>query len=175
MATVNEYSYNFGIDSVVFSHATTNSDMCFVSDKISIGTLDDDGYIQLSSEYNTGGNGSVEFYILDGSEVKPILPIETEIVIDEKIFYGLNTRFSIDEDNKVTIKKNGIPLDITLSQAINTNDSGYTITYTPLNPYKIELNNATIRIKVILRTYDTNLEAPFVKSMSINKYGGTFI
>ena len=127
--------------------------------------------IQLTSEYNTGQDGSIEFYILDGSEPKPILPIGTNTVINEKIFFGLRPRFSIDPDEDIVIKKNGSIVDTSIEQAIDSNEDGYTVSYVPLDAHNLRVKNYSVRIKAILRTYNKNSEAPHIKNIAIRKYG----
>lgn len=169
--TSKKYSYHFGIDSINFSQVRIEQNMCFISDDIEIGYLDEDEYIQLTSEFNTGENGSIEFYILDGSEAKSILPIGTEVVLDEKIFFGLRTRFSINNNEPITIKKNGVVVDVSLEQAINSNEDGYTVSYSPLDAHDLIVKNQVVKVKAILRTYNKNTEAPFIKRLAIKKYG----
>lgn len=166
-----KFSYHFGIDTLNFSQISVNENMCFISEDIEMGDLKEDEYIQLTSEFDTGENGSIEYYIIDGSEPKPILPANTEVVIDEKIFFGLRTRFSIDTDSEVIIKKNGAPIDITLEQAINSNEDGYTVSYTPIDAHNIRVKNYIVKVKAILRTYNKNSEAPHIKNIAIRKYG----
>lgn len=173
--TIKKYSYNFGIDSFSFGRAKLNDTMCFISEDIEIENLKENEYIQLIANYNTGGNGSIEFYIIDGANEKPILPIDTNTVINEKIFFGLRTRFSIDPDEDVLIKKHGMLVDISLDQAINSNEDGYTVTYTPMDAHNLYIKNSTIRVKAIIRTYDNTEEAPFIKNMAIKKYGGNLV
>lgn len=170
-ASSDKYSYHFGIDSINFSNIKVEENMCFISEDIEIGQLEEDEYIQLISDYNTGENGSIEFYVLDGSEPKSILPIGTNVVLDEKIFFGLRTRFSIDEDEPITIKKNNIVVDVTLDQAINSNEDGYTVSYTPIDAHDLTIKNDVVKLKVIIRTYSKNVDAPFVKRIAIKKYG----
>lgn len=169
--TAKKYSYHFGIDTINFSQIRIEENMCFISDNIEIGYLEEDEYIQLTSEFNTGENGSIEFYVLDGSEAKSILPIGTEVIIDEKIFFGLRTRFSINNNEPITIKKNGVIVDVSLEQAINSNEDGYTVSYSPLDAHDLIVKNDVIKIKAILRTYNKNNEAPFIKRLAIKKYG----
>lgn len=173
--TVKKYSYSFGIDSFLFGRAKLHNDMCFISEDIEIENLKENEYIQLISNYNTGGNGSIEFYILDGANEKPILPIDTNTIIDEKIFFGLRTRFSVDTDKEILVKKNGMLVDISLDQAINSNEDGYTVSYTPLDAHNVNIKNNIIQIKAIIRTYDNTQEAPFIKSIAVKKYGGVLI
>lgn len=168
-----KYSYCFGIDSIEFSHINVEDAMCFISDEIDVGILSDDEYIQLIADYNAGDNGSVEFYIIDGSTAKEILPIGTDVVINEKIFFGLRTRFSIDNTKSIIVKKDGNIVDISLDTAIEQNDTGYTVSYNPLDAHNIKTTNSSIMVKVIIRTYDKNARPPFVKSLAIKKYGRT--
>lgn len=169
--TEKKYTYHFGIDSIELSEIHVEDNMCFISEDIEIGELAEDEYIQLVSSYDTGDNGSVEFYILDGSEPKPILPIDTSVVINEKVFFGLRPRFAIDTDHDVVIKKDGSTVDTSLDQAIDSNKDGYTVSYTPLDAHDLTIKNHSIRVKAILRTYDKNAEAPYIKNIAIKKYG----
>lgn len=170
------YEYIFGIDSILIGETNVNRDACFVSEEIEIGYLNDKEYIQLESSYYCDGRSSIEFYILDGSEIKPILPIKDETVKNEKIFNGLKTRFSINPDNKITIKKNGIVVDVDLDDAINSQSGDYTIDYTPINSHSItRINNKTIKVKVVLRMYDDDCIAPYVSSILIKKFGGNLL
>lgn len=169
--TEKKYSYHFGIDNIELSEIYVEDNMCFISEDIEIGELAEDEYIQLTSSYNTGDNGSIEFYVLDGAEPAPILPIDTDTVINEKIFFGLRTRFAIDTDCDVVIKKDGSVVDTTLDQAINSNKDGYTVSYTPLDAHDLVTKNYSIRVKAILRTYDKNAKAPYIKNIAIRKYG----
>ena len=105
------------------------------------------------------------------STPKEILPVNTTKVVNEKIFFGLRTRFSIDTEDEVIIKKNGSPVDISLDTAIELNEDGYTVSYTPLDAHNIRVTNSSIRVKAIIRTFDKNSKAPFIKSLAIKKYG----
>ena len=166
-----KYSYHFGIDSINFSQVRIEQNMCFISENIEVGYLQEDEYIQLTSEFNTGENGSIEFYILDGLEAKSILPIGTEVVLNEKIFFGLRPRFSINNNEPITIKKNGVVVDVSLEQAINSNEDGYTVSYSPLDAHDLIVKNDVVKVKAILRTYNKNTEAPSIKRLAIKKYG----
>lgn len=164
------YIYNFGIDEIKIGQSSIEDTAAFVSNEIEVGILNKEEYIQITSQYSCI-NDSIEFYIIDGTEAKPILPIGEEKVIDEKIFYGLRTRFSIDEKEDIVIKKNGIITDTTLEQAINSNEGGYTVTYTPINAHSVIPSNNHIKIKAILRLYDKTTAPPHIKSITIKKYG----
>lgn len=169
--TSKKFSYHFGIDSINFSQVRIEQNMCFISEDIEIGYLKEDEYIQLTAEFDTGENGAIEFYVIDSSDPKSILPIGTEVINNEKIFFGLRPRFSINNNEAIIIKKNGVIVDVSLDQAINSNEDGYTISYSPLDSHDLVIKNNTIKIKAILRTYDKNGEAPFIKRLAIKKYG----
>lgn len=169
------YFYDFSIDELEIGYAELDKAMCFISDDIDLGELRDDTYIQLSASYDAGLYGSVEFYIEDSLNLKPILPIEDLKVVNEKIFPGLEPRFPIDTNDEIIIKNNNIKVDISLDDAINSSEGNYTVSYTPVNPYDVKVSNQHIRIKVILRCYDNNKNRPLVRSIIINKYGGSFI
>ena len=169
------YSYEFGIKQINLGYSELNKSMCYISDEIDLGELDKDTYIQLSSNYDTGINGSIEFYIEDSLNSKAILPIEEVEVKNEKIFLGLMTRFAIDTDKEISIYKNGIKIDIDLDDAINAKDGEYVISYTPINPYNVKVNNSKIRVKTILRTYEETCNTPYINSITIKKYKGVNI
>ena len=171
------YTYSFGIKNILIGCTQFNKDMCYMSEEIDLGEIDDNTVLQLSADYSVGINGSIEFCIEDSLTSKPILQLEEKKVIDEKIFNGLRTRFAIDTNNEVIIKKNGIVIDKTLDDIIETkdNDNIYTVSYTPINPYNITVNNSTIRVKVILRSYETTSNTPYISKITIRKYGGTSI
>lgn len=173
--TSKKYSYHFGIDDIKFSQININETMFFISDEIEIGTLSKSEYIQLASEYSEGDYGSVEFYILDGPNETPILPCNTKSVMDEKVFYGYNTRFTIDEDNDIIVKKDGAIADVTFEKAKESNDKNYTVSYTPIDAHNIRPTSDIIKVKAILRTYDKDAAAPYIKSIAIKKYGGTLL
>lgn len=170
--TYKKYTYNFGIDSIIFSKSKLEQNQCFITDEVKLENQNKKKYIQLDAEFSCDTDSSIEFYIIDGSVEKSILPINTSRIIDEKIFYGLRPRFSIDSDEEIVIKKNGTIVDVTLDHAINTNEDGYTVSYTPLNAYNLSLNNDNIKLKIIMRIYNTDATMPIIKKMSIRQFGG---
>lgn len=170
---IKKYNYLFGIDKVNIGNSIRPENSCFVSNEIEIGFLNEEDYIQLSAKYDIGLNGSIEFYIIDGSNIKPILPIEENQVIDEKIFTGFKTRFSIDSTKNIIIKENGIISSLSLEEVYNSEKTNLTITYTPINSYSVKTENHSIKIKAILRLYDNNTAAPYIKEIAIKKFGGS--
>lgn len=170
---IKKYNYLFGVDEINVGSSIRPKNSCFISNEIEIGYLNEEDYIQLSSKYDTGLNGSIEFYIIDGSNIKPILPIEENQVINEKIFTGIKTRFSIDNTKDIIIKENGIISNLSLDEVFNSEKTNLTITYTPINPYSIKIENQSIKVKAILRVYEDNVSAPYIKEIAIKKFGGS--
>jgi hypothetical protein len=169
---VSKYSYFFGVDKVKLSNRLIKQNCCFISQDISIGQLEVGEFIQLDTEYITGDQSSIEFYIIDGSMEKPIMPIVDTIISDEKVFYGLPSRFSIDESLKPEVKRNGMLVDLTFSQAKQLNDALYTVSYKPVESYDYIALNSTIKVKVVMRLYDKNNKVPYISKMKIRKFGG---
>lgn len=169
---VKKYKYVFGIDDIKIGKATIPESACFISEEIEIGYLKEDEYLQITSKYNCGMNNSIEFYIIDGSEPIPILPVEEEKIVNEKIFYGLRTRFSINNDEEIVIKENGHKLNIDLEDAIILNTKNLTIDYVPVNAYSVKPTSQYIKIKIIIRNYDKTTEAPSVENVTVKKFGG---
>jgi hypothetical protein len=169
---VTKYEYFFGLDKIDFCNVEILPNSCFISKSKTIGTLDSDEYIQLDATYNSSIGSSVEFYIVDGSIDIPILPTNITMVTDEVIFYGKSTRFQIDNNKDVIIKKDGQVINLSIEEAIKMNDGLYTVSYTPVNAYKYRPINNTIKVKVIQRLFDDELPASNVSKVKIRKYGG---
>lgn len=169
---VNKYSYFFGLDKLAVNNVTVNPNCCFVSQEIALGEITEDGYIQLEADFSNENNSAIEFYIVDGSNEVAILPVNQNLVLNEKIFFGLSTRFNVDVSKGYEIKKNGTIIDITLEKAMQSTDALYTITYTPTTTHNYKPINSSIKIKVVLRLYDKEANAPYITKMKIRKFGG---
>lgn len=165
------YYYLFGLDKIEIMYVTKSNKSCFISKEIKIDKLKNNEYISLDSTYSCE-EGSVEFYIIDGTNEIPILPENRTEVIHEKVFYKTPTRFVIDNINSIKVYKNGIPAKISLNEAISDPEENYTVSYIPKDSSAIEnLINDKIKIKAIIRTYNEDY-IPFIKSIQIKKYGG---
>lgn len=132
-------------------------------------------YIELSANIGEYKNASIEFSIYDGITEYPILPKEQKTIQDELLISGLSTRFSIDTGAPVTIKKDGekvadsyLNFDKNLLKDMNQT---YTISYTPVNPYRLAIVNTSIRLKIIVRVYKNGIP-PLLKNVNIIKSGG---
>lgn len=171
--TISYYEYVFGIDSLVIGETNINKNTCFISNEIEIGYLNKNEYIQMEANYFVDKNSSVEFYIIDGSSIKPILPMNDTKVYNEKIFHGLKTRFAINSNEPYEIKKDNNNVNITLEEAVKDQKNLYTINYTPINSHSItNIKNSSIKIKIVLRLFDENSAAPYVTRVTIKKFGG---
>ena len=165
------YYYLFGLDKIEIMFVTKSNKSCFISKEIKIDRLKNNEYIALDSSYSCEG-GSIEFYIMDGTNEIPILPEDVDEIIHEKVFYKTPTRFIIDDINSIKVFKNGIPSKISLNEAISDPDESYTVSYKPKSCNSIDnLINEKVKLKAIMRTYDENY-IPFIKSIQIKKYGG---
>ena len=164
------YYYLFGIDDIKFEYVSQDENSGYVSQDIYIGELKSNEYLTLYSDASVE-NGSIEYYIINGTETIPILPENENRVIDEKIFYKYPTRFTIDTSKEVIIKKNGKVENISIYEAMNKKDNNlWTISYTPIIKNLNNLYNKHIRIKVIMRSYGGNNS--FINNIKVRKYGG---
>lgn len=132
-------------------------------------------YIELSADIGEYKNASIEFSIYDGITEYPILPKEQKTIQDELLISGLSTRFSIDTGAPITIKKDGEKVaDSYLNfdkNLLRDASQTYTISYTPVNPYRLAIVNTSIRLKIIVRVYKNGIP-PLLKNINIIKSGG---
>ena len=165
------YYYLFGIDNIEIEHVNINDNSTFYSKDIHIGTIAANEHISLYTKENII-QGSVEYYIINNNDEIPILPENTDQVIDEKIFYKTPTRFPIDYNKPIVIKKNLEPINISVYDVQNINDNNlYTISYTPIQNILSDSLNENIKIKTIIRTYNPFINNS-IESINIKKYGG---
>lgn len=166
------YYYLFGIDNLLLEYVSIEKQSCFYSKDIKIDELKENEHITIDT-VDSIERGSIEYYIVDGTDLLPILPEKTAKIIDEKIFYKMNTRFPYDSTKPITIKRNGDITKLTIYEAINNTDKDtlFTISYTPTVSAINSLNNDKIKIKAIIRNYDENFNS-FIRNMNIKKYGG---
>lgn len=174
---INKYSYYFGIDNLKVKNVKINETCCFISKTIYLESIEEEDYIELDANYYIDDISSIEFYIIDGENEIPILPINDTKVMNEKVFFGLSTRFIVDDSNEVIIKQDSKITTYTLNDVLypTTIDTSlnYNITYTPKTSYKYKPLNNNIKVKVIIRTYGVQEYIPYVKSIKIRKYGGS--
>lgn len=176
--TKTRYMYIVGIDTLDIKRAETYDDGYFISDYIDIGALKEDEYVQLDVSYTAGNYSTVEFSILDGDVERPVMPVNSQYVDNEKIFPETDLRFTIDYDLQSSgitqIKKDGIVTDISLEDAKRQYDGKYSVSYEPVDDYYVckPINNS-IRVKATIRTYGKILDVvPYINKITLRKYGG---
>lgn len=165
------YYYLFGLDKISIQYAEPDMKSCFISKEIKIESLKEHEYLALQADYLCE-KGNIEFYIIDGTNEIPILPEGENIVSEEQVFYKVATRFTVDDITSIKVYKDSVPSKVSLNEAVNDPQEGYTVSYAPKAATSIDniLSN-TIKVKAIIRCYDKNY-IPFIKSIRIKKYGG---
>lgn len=162
----NSYEYIFGINKLETSFNYVEEISGYISPAINVDTIN---YIKLSVD--TDSFESTEFYIIDGVNEYPILPVEQEKVEKEKLIQNINTRFVIDTSKEYTIFKDNEKENISLEEVYNRDLSSadYRISYYPSSGHSYSSNSDSIAIKII--QYKTIVPSE-IRSISIQKYGG---
>ena len=166
------YTYMFGIDSISIKHVEQENESCFISQSINIGNVEKNEYIQLHVKDVINENAGIEYYLLDGDIEIPLMPADTKIIKNEKLFPTLPIRFSIPHDSEITIKKNGILTDISLDDAKEQILSKFSVDYIPDLKYNYTPINSNLRVKAIIRKYTNQIDNSYIDSIKIRKYGG---
>lgn len=179
ITTVTKYIYVFGLDSINVGLIDFNNDCYFLSETIETGKFNENDYLQLQVDDNYGEYSSIEYFIVDGDMEIPLLPVKERYVFNEKIFPEDELRFGIDDDlyakGVFAIKKDGLAIKTTLDEVKDLYDATYCVSYQPINDcYSYTPINDSIRIKAIIRIFGDIVDTvPYIKSISIKKYGGT--
>lgn len=167
---LNKFTYYFGIDDIQLRHVSLNPTCCFISRSIELGELSQDDYIELDARYSIDAYSSVEFYIIDGTNEIPIVPIKDKLIQNEKVFNGYPTRFKVDKTKPVIVKREGVTTNVTLEDAL-ANNQNYVITYTPDGGYQYKPFHNAIKVKIIIRNERLENYAPCVMNgIKIRKY-----
>jgi hypothetical protein len=168
---INKTTYFFGIDAITSRYRIINKTCGIVFKNISIGRC---SYIELVANAVTNDNCSVEFYIIDGTKELSILPVSCNRVVNEKLFFNMSPRFSVDIKREIEIKKNGQIIKRTVDglEDLNLHDGLYTISYTPIEAYQYYPENETISVKVLQRLYKESAEPSYITNLLVRKYGG---
>lgn len=166
-------SYAFGIKNVVPGYRSYNLTSGIVSAEIPV---ENTRYIELAADVTENDASSVEFSILDGNTEQPILPGSIRTVRREKLFYNLKPRFDIDTSHTVTIQEDGKDVgssyaDFDQEKLRNTNHV-YTISYTPLNAWRVTVEHTVVKLKAVVRVY-ANGYPPRIEHIAVQKGGGT--
>lgn len=168
---VNKATYFFGIDLITSHYRVLNNTNGMIFKNVSIGRC---SFIELAASMVVNESCSVEFYIIDGTKEVPILPVSCDRIVNEKLFFNMNPRFSVDVKKDIEVKKNGQIIQRTISglENLDLQDGLYTISYTPTDAYRYFPESESINIKVIQRMYDEKAEPSYVKNLLVRKYGG---
>ena len=168
----NMYTYIFGIDSITIKHIEQETDSCFISESINVGSFSEKEYLQLICEDVVSEYAGIEYSILDGDIEIPILPVGKELIKNEKLFATLPLRFKLDETELFSIKKDGLTTDISIDDAKIQVLSRFSIDYYPDFKYNYTPINSNIRIKAVIRKFNKNIDTSYIRHLKIRKYGG---
>lgn len=168
----NMYTYIFGIDSITIKHIEQETDSCFISESINVGSFSEKEYLQLICEDVVSEYAGIEYSILDGDIEIPILPVGKELIKNEKLFATLPLRFKLDETGLFSIKKDGLTTDISIDDAKIQVLSRFSIDYYPDFKYNYTPINSNIRIKAVIRKFNKNIDTSYIRHLKIRKYGG---
>lgn len=162
--------YYFGIDNIQIAKVKYDKISAYISPTIEIGSS---SYIQLSVKSNKDIS-NIEFSIIEKESEHPIVPIEVSKV-SEKLFWNLDTRFTINRKETQLIRENNIETSLSLSDIAesNFNSNIYTIEYTPTQQsYLYYPETSSIKIKVIQRCLFDDSVPAVISNITILKYGG---
>lgn len=162
--------YDFGIDSIEVAEKSFYKTSGFISPEI---TLNDSCYhIELDGPVYS----SLEYYIIDGDDTTAILPQKQMKIEDEKLFYQMPTRFTVEDPDSVVIRMNGQMTNygyMDLMDLPRSTDKVYTISYTPSETGRTYIpKHKKIRVKVIQRIMETNAQPKPIDQIVIKSYGG---
>lgn len=168
-------TYYFGLDKIQINKTKYDKVSAYISPTINIGNS---SYIKLSVQSNKDISSNIEFSIIEEENENPILPIEIEDMITEKLFFRLDTRFPIDNTQKYIIKENNLIISATLDELNNKdfNSNVYTIQYVPIKQsYLYYPKTDNIKVKVVQRIMSEDTIPAVIKSITILKFGGNKI
>ena len=163
--------YRIGFEDFTICTQTLQPYSGLISKKIDVSGS---SYISLTAVSHNIENGAVEFYIIDGTAEIPIFPENSTMVINEKLFYGLDTRFPIDyingEEPILFEDNNALDKSYTQLSAEDFKAHRYTLTYLPpeFTKQHVPASNA-IQIKAVIRQYGD--QQVYVDHILLKKYG----
>ena len=165
--------YKLGIANLEFKTVNYFKDTAIITKPVNVSEC---SYITLSVKESEAYNSFVEYYIIDGiDDETPILPEDRKEVTGEKLFYGLPTRFIVDnsqkqpilyEDGKVSNK------DYNLLTYEDFLSHEYRLDYWPdgesINKYTPKNNN--ISLKIVIRNYTDIFSPVYISDIRLNLY-----
>lgn len=168
--------YKLGIANLEFKTVNYFKDTAIVTKPVDVSEC---SYITLAVKESEGYNSFVEYSIIDGIDDEiPILPEGRKEVTGEKLFYGLPTRFIVDnsqkqpilyEDGKVSNKDYNL---LTHEDFLNYE---YRLDYWPdgesINKYFPK--NDSISLKIVIRNYTDTFSPVYISDIGLNLYGSS--
>lgn len=165
--------YKFGIANLEFKTVNYFKDTAIITKPIDVSEC---SYVTLSVKESEAYNSFVEYSIMDGiNDEIPILPENRREVIREKLFYGLSTRFIVDnsqklpvlyEDGKISNKEYNL---LTHEDFLNHE---YSLDYWPceesINKYVPK--NDSISLKIVIRNYTDIFSPVYISDVRFNIY-----
>ena len=102
----------------------------------------------------------------------PILPLEKDKVVREKLLYQTMPRFTPNYDQDITVFCDGAVTTLSLDDmdSMEFNAHTYEVTYTPVNAYVYHPKNEKISIKILQRK--TDMLPTTIQAVSVRVHGG---
>ena len=165
--------YTLGIADLKFKIVNYFKDTAIITKPVDVSEC---SYITLSVKESEGYNSFVEYSVIDGIDDEiPILPEDRKEVTGEKLFYGLPTRFIVDnsqkqpilyEDGKVSNKDYNL---LTHEDFLNHE---YRLDYWPdgesINKYLPKNDN--ISLKIVIRNYTDIFSPVYISDIRLSLY-----
>ena len=168
--------YKLGITNLEFKTVNYFKDTAIITKSIDVSEC---SYITLSVKESEAYNSFVEYSIVDGIDDEiPILPEDKKEVTREKLFFGIPTRFIIDnsqkspvlyEDGKTSNKDYNL---LTHEDFLNHE---YSLGYWPCgeNINKYIPKNDSISLKIVIRNYTDTFSPVYISDIRFNLYGSS--
>lgn len=168
--------YKLGITNLEFKTENYFKDTAIITKPVDVSGC---SYITLSVKESEAYNSFVEYSIIDGIDDEiPILPEGRKEVTGEKLFYGLPTRFIVNnsqkqpilyEDGKVSNKDHNL---LTHEDFLNHE---YKLDYWPdresINKYLPKNDN--ISLKIVIRNYTDTFSPVYISDIRLKLYGSS--
>ena len=168
--------YKLGIANLEFKTVNYFKDTAIITKPVDVSECN---YITLSVKESGAYNSFVEYSIVDGIDDEiPILPEDKKEVTREKLFFGIPTRFIIDnsqktpvlyEDGKISNK------DYNLLMYEDFLNHEYSLDYWPCgeNINKYVPKNDSISLKIVIRNYTDTFSPVYISDIKFNLYGSS--
>lgn len=168
--------YTLGIADLEFKTVNYFKDTAIITKPIDVSEC---SYITLSVKESEGYNSFVEYSIIDGIDDEiPILPESRKEVTGEKLFYGLPTRFIVDNSQKQPIlyedgKASNKDYDLLTHEDFINHE--YSLDYWPdeENINKYYPKNDNISLEIVIRNYTDTFSPVYISDIRLNLYGSS--